>query len=302
MEAAALVLARTLHIGSAMLLFAIPYFMLVILRPVSAAGTNGSYDSFCRCVVKWLWAGLILEAISGFCWFWFVTAQIGDQSPWGIMDENDLTTVLWQTRFGQLWLARAAVGIALGVALYFLSRSEGGTPPKPFPLSWFVLIISGVLLITLAWAGHAAAGIHFHALHLIADTLHLLIGAIWPVGLIPLGLFLWHMGKSENKDYEQTLHRFSQSCLIAVPLLLLTGIIISWLMLGSWEALLTTAYGKLLSVKILVVACNRFYLLPRLRTGQDAFQGLRIIILAESSLAMVVIFMVGILGAPSLPS
>ena len=82
MTTAVLVLARTLHIGSAMMLVALPYFMLVVLRPVFTAGATESHDSFCRGVVNWLWVTLILEAVSGLVWFWFVAANMSGNSPW----------------------------------------------------------------------------------------------------------------------------------------------------------------------------------------------------------------------------
>jgi putative copper resistance protein D len=313
MTTAVLVLARTLHIGSAMMLVALPYFMLVILKPIFAADTVESYKSFCRGVIRWLWVALILEAVSGFVWFWFVTAQMSDQSPWGILDEADLSAVLWQTQFGQLWLGRAAVGVALGVALCFVSRKKARASLQPSRLNWLVLATSGVLLITLAWAGHGASGIHYHVLHLVADTLHLLIGAIWPMGLIPMVCFLWYIHRGNQivpADREiQVLQRFSQISLVAVLIIVVTGIINGWLMVGSWDALVTTTYGRLLLGKVVVVgimiglgAFNRLYLLPRMQADSILFRTLRRTILAESGLALVVLFIVGTMGMTAPPS
>ena len=313
MTTAVLVLARTLHIGSAMMLFALPYFMLVILGPAFIADTVKSYNLFCRGVIKWLWVALLLEAVSGFVWFWFVTAQMSGQSPWAILDSADLNTVLWQTQFGLLWLGRAAIGFALGVALYFASRKKALMSLKPSLLNWLVLALSGVLLITLAWAGHAAAGIHFRVLHLVADTLHLLIGAIWPMGQIPMAYLLWHIHKGNQflpADREvKALQRFSQISLLAVLILIVTGIINGLLMLSSWEALVTTMYGRLLLGKVFIVAImlglgaiNRFYLLPRMQADSILFLTFRRTILVESGLALVVLFIVGIMGMTPSPS
>jgi copper resistance protein D len=311
MTTALLVLARTLHIGSAMMLFALPYFMLVILRPLFTADRVGSYDSFCRGVIKWLWVALILEAVSGFVWFWFVAAQMSEQSPWGIPDAADLNTVLWQTQFGRLWLGRAVIGAALGVALYFVSRRKTVLPSGPALLN--CLVISGCLLISLAWAGHAAAGVHHHLLHLLADALHLLVGAIWPMGLIPMACFLWRIDRRNqilptDQDIE-VLQKFSRISLIAVLFLLTTGFINGWLMVGSWEALVTTTYGRLLLGKVLVVgimiclgAVNRLYFMPRIENAPILFRALRRTVVAESCLVLVVLFIVGTLGMTSPPS
>jgi len=311
MTTVVLVLARTLHIGSAMMLFALLYFMLVILRPVFAADPVGSQDSFCRGVIKWIWVALILEAISGGVWFWFVAAQMSDQSPWGIPDPADLNTVLWQTQFGRLWLVRAVIGAALGVALCFVSRRKTVLPPGRALLN--CMVISGCLLISLAWAGHGAAGIHHHVLHLLADALHLLIGSIWPMGLIPLACFLWRIERPNqilptDRDI-QVLQKFSRISLIAVFILLATGFINGWLMVGSWEALVTTTYGRLLLGKVLVVgimiglgAVNRFCLMPRIEDAPVMFRALRRTVVAESCLVLVVLLIVGTLGMTSPPS
>jgi len=313
MTTAVLVLARTLHIGSAMMLASLPFFILIVLKPIFTTDTVQAYASFRGKVVQWLWIALVVEALSGVVWFWFVTAQMSDQSPWQLLDTADLSAALWQTQFGQLWLGRAVTGVALGVALYFMSRRKALLPPKSSRLSWLVMAISGVLLISLAWAGHAAAGIHFHILHLVADALHLLIGAIWPMGLIPMVCFLWYIHRGNQivpADREiKALQRFSQISLLAVLFLVMTGIINGWLMVGSWEGLVTTIYGRLLLGKVLVVgimiglgAFNRFYLLPRIQTARCLFRTLRRTILAESGLALVVLFIVGTMGMTAPPS
>lgn len=312
MIAAVLVLARTVHIGSAMLLVALPFFMLVILQPGLGAERGEGYSMFCRKIIKGLWLAFILEALSGLVWFWFVAAQMSDQSPWRILDSADLNAVLWQTQFGQLWLARAAIGVLLGVVLYFVSRRKSQPRPVIYPSNWLALAVSSILLATLAWAGHAVAGIHYHALHLAADILHLLLGSIWPIGLIPLGWFLWDAHQRNQPSLEDseigTLKRFSQFSLIAVLLLLITGFINGWLMIGSWNALFTTNYGLLLLIKVLAVmvmislgAYNRLYLLPRIQEGRWFLLSLRRTVFAESLLALVVVSIVGIMGTTSPP-
>jgi putative copper resistance protein D len=303
MTTAILVLARTLHFGSAMMLFALPYFILVILRPVFSTGAVGSYPSFCRQMTKWLGIALGVEAISGGVWFWFIAAQKCHQSPWGALAPADLGTVLWHTPFGQLWLVRGGMGLALGVALCFALERKTLLPPRPSLLNGLIVAISGCLLITLAWAGHVAAGIHHQILHLLADTPHLLIGAIWPTGLVPMAYFLWHINQANRPlptDREiKTLQRFSQTSLIAVLILVVTGSINGWLMIGSWENLVATTPGRLFLGKMLVVgamiglgAFNRLLLMPRIHELPAMFRTLERTVWAESCLALVVVFIV----------
>jgi putative copper resistance protein D len=312
MTTAVLILARTLHIGSAMLLVALPYFMLIVLRPSFASDFAKIRDAFSKSVTRWLWILLMVEAVSGFVWFWFVAAQMSDQSPWGILDAGDLKTVLVQTQFGQLWLGRGVIGVVLAVVLGFISKAKATGRPA-FALGWSTLILGSVLLLSLAWAGHAVAGIHFKVLHLAADALHLVIGAIWPMGLVPLGLFLSHVRSDDQAVVEggeiEVLQRFSQISLAAVLLLIGTGMINGWLMVGSWKALVTTTYGMLLLGKVLLVgimigigAFNRLCLLPRMRGEPTLLRKLRKTVMVESGLALVVLLMVGILGTTAPPS
>src|ERR1700677_2658051 len=273
MTNAVFILIRTLHFGSAMMLFTLPFFILVILRPFLSRQPVDGYPVFCQKLTTWLWASLALAAVSRMLWFWFVAAQTGAQSPWSILAPSAMSAVLWQTSFGRLWLIRAAVGIIFGVALYYATRRNTLLSSGQAPLKWLVISIGACLLITLAWAGHAIIGLDRQILHLLADTPHLLIGAIWPMGLIPMAYYLWYInqqGQQLTADCEvETLQRFSQTSLVAVLILLVTGSINAWLMIGSWQDLVTTNSGRLLLGKVSVVAImiamgafNRFHLMP----------------------------------------
>jgi len=312
MTVAFLVLARALHIGSAMILVALPFFMLVTCAPAGSGGARPAYPALGAKMIRGLWFALAVEAVSGIIWFWLVTAQMNDASPGAVLDAADWGTVLGQTQFGQLWLWRAAVGFLLGVTLFLRSRGKGaGFPPQLG--SWLSLVFSAALLGMLAWSGHAAAGTHFRALHVFVDAMHLLLGSVWPVGLIPFCFFLRHVEKSNGVQpgaaEGEVLRRFSDLSLLAVAGLVATGIINSWLMIGSWEALVTTPYGRLLLGKIGAVGLmvvlggfNRLYLLPRVRSGLPLFRLLRQTVLAESCLALVVLLIVAVMGMTPPPS
>jgi putative copper resistance protein D len=309
MTTAILVLARTLHIGSAMLLVALPCFLLGVVRPVLAVEEIGRYAPFERRVRQALWILLGVEAFTGAAWFWIVAAQMSDASPWLFPTASDLSGVLWGTKFGRLWLERLTLGMALAGALYFASRRES-TLSSQSRMDAVVLVISSLLLASLAWAGHAAAGIRHQPLHLIADVVHLLVGSIWPMGLFPLAALLLYFKQQTSfipgASEIAMLQRFSRASLAAVVLLLATGFINGWLTLGSWQSLATTTYGRLLLAKLLAVAamialgaCNRIYFLPHpLRPGVH-YPYLRRTVAAESILTLVVLFIVGIMGMTS---
>jgi putative copper resistance protein D len=294
-----LVLARSLHMGAAMLLVAIPYFHLAVWRPRLLPDEDGRDALLLRRMNRWLWVALSVELFSGAAWFWLVAAQMSDESPCSL-EPATLQTVLWQTQFGELWMIRAALGLFLAIVLFFARHDH-------VPMQAGVLFLGACLLFSLAWAGHAASGTRHPVLHLSADGLHLLLGAVWPLGLIPLAGFLWNR-EARERDFA-VLRRFSTFSLAAVLVLVATGIMNAWLMIGSWHAHVTTPYGEWLLLKILLVAImiglgaiNRLYLLPRMPSSPACFVSLRRTVLAESLLALLVLGIVGIMGITPPPS
>lgn len=305
-----LALVRVIHIGSAMMLVALPYFALIVLRPVLTTNQSGAYLPFGQKLTRWLWILLAVQAGSGMVWFWFVAAELADESPWHLLDSSDLVTVLMQTQFGQLWAGRLCLGIALGLVL-ILSPGATWMTVVTWP-NWCVLIISTAVLMTLAWAGHAVSGLRYHVLHIGVDVIHLLIGSVWPMGLIPLGLFLGERLPSQflpDDCKNDVLVRFSKASVVAVIILTATGFINGCLMIGSLTALFITTYGQLLLGKVAAVvlmiglgAWNRLFLLPRLGEGAFTVRILRRTVLAESGLAALVLVIVGAMGMTSPPS
>jgi putative copper resistance protein D len=199
------------------------------------------------------------------------------------------------------------------VAFYFAGRTKTFSLKRANFLSGIVLIFAACLLLSLAWAGHAVAGVHDRALHLFVDVVHLLIGAIWPMGLIPLIWFLRHIETQQSAGVAESeiavLRRSSRLSFIAVLLLVGTGTVNGWLMIGSWTALVTTLYGGLLLGKVFIVgvmiglgAFNRCRLLPRIPNAPQTIRRLRQTVFAECCLILIVLVIVGIMGMTSPPS
>jgi len=100
--------------------------------------------------------------------------------------------------------------------------------------------------------------------------------------------------------------RFSQMGYAAVALLAATGAINTLLLVGSIQALVGTAYGRLLGLKILlflamvtVALFNRFRLLPRLRRDAQASAAAAALgrsVLCEQGLGFAILVVVSVLG------
>jgi copper resistance protein D len=102
--------------------------------------------------------------------------------------------------------------------------------------------------------------------------------------------------------------RFSGMGYVAVAVLVASGLVNGWYLVGSLPGLVGTPYGQLLLVKLCLFAgmlclavMNRFWLVPSLRKDGEASQGhalarLRRHVVAEETLGLLVILIVSALG------
>jgi putative copper resistance protein D len=218
-------------------------------------------------------------------------------------------TALWasifaDTDFGQIWSVRLILAL-LSVAVALAWRySHGG----------FVrltgLVFAGALLVTVAWTGHAAVEEGATgALHRGADALHLVAAAVW---LGALGPLLWLLArKDDSADAARRLSSFHAVGLAAVVTLIATGLINSFFLVDDPLALITTRYGQLLGLKVMLFALmiwlaarNRLSHTPALTNaisdGTDpgmASARLRRSIGGELALGTVVLAIAAVLGA-----
>ncbi|GAA4996025.1 copper resistance CopC/CopD family protein [Streptomyces siamensis] len=116
-----------------------------------------------------------------------------------------------------------------------------------------VVVLGGLvtlgLAVTWAVAEHASAGIQVPAA-MVSSVLHLLAMAVWLGGLTALLLALHRPAEHLPRT---VVARFSRLALASVVVLAATGLYQSWRGLGSWDALTSTSYGRLLVVKLCAV-------------------------------------------------
>ena len=228
------------------------------------------------------------------------------------LQSGDWLTVLTGTQFGHIWLFRVIVSLVFGIILWVVARTSGR---RSF-LQTTLAGLSVIELVSLAWAGHATASPGpFGVVHLLGDALHLLTAAFWPGALVPLAAFLLLLLKSSQFEAivlaAPVVRRFSASSLIAVAGMALTGLLNSIFMVGSFRALLTSAYGQILVSKLILFfamigfgAWNLFLLKPRIAVElptvnlaqKSAVRLLLRNVLWEIGLGTLVILIVGLLG------
>ena len=106
-------------------------------------------------------------------------------------------------------------------------------------------------------------------LHLAVHTAHMLAVAVWVGGLIPLAIILAQMYGARPKETWSFAHhvgrRFSEIALVAVALIVLTGIANTALLLQDASDLTAGPYARPLAAKVLL-----FVLMLVLAAAQSA--------------------------------
>jgi copper resistance protein D len=255
-----------------------------------------------------LLAAAAAALISGLLWFVFSVANMSGTMA-GIADQEMLWTVVNETTFGSVWMARMVLAvIPTVIAARPFRKATAGR-------DLITACLAAVLLASLAGTGHAQIEEGWIGLvHVGADAAHLLAAGAWLGGLVPLGFILLNYsirGGEPIVDVDRILLRFSSMGYVAVATLVASGLINSWFLVGSVSSLLTTLYGQILLAKaaffaamLALAAANRFWLVPRMietragRSGEPAvwLARLRYHVLGEQFLGLMVLLAVSVLG------
>ncbi len=264
----ALIAVRAVQLASTAITAGVLIFSLVVAGPVfRAAAEPGIANVLSAWNSRIAWTGLALVALSGIAWLVLQTSAMSGRPLGEALADGLIWVVLSQTHFGAVSIVRGVILVLLVVSLIL--------PWTRF--RWFgAPMISVVLVATIAWTGHAAGTVgRTGPLHLAADALHLLAASAWIGGLIPLLLLLGEASRrNETNGQSIALHaaqRFSTLGIVSVGVLLATGLINSWILIGSLRGLVDTDYGQLVLLKVVlfaamlsVAAVNRMRLTPRL--------------------------------------
>lgn len=183
-----------------------------------------------------------------------------------------LPEILWQTRYGAIWIVRIGLVGILSLGWRFWSGITWSTGIR--------LLGAVAIALTRSLSGHAADWGDI-TLPVLIDWLHLLAVSIWIGGLLVVGFVLRAtLTSTSNEDaalgFALIARRFSILATVCVVGLLTTGLLHPRLRLMSFSTLFRIPYGWTLLAKLslvllmlLLAALNRSYLLPRLGRGQD---------------------------------
>ncbi|WP_407160119.1 copper homeostasis membrane protein CopD [Bradyrhizobium sp. STM 3557] len=295
--AAPLVAARGVHLAASAITAGVLIFGATVLAPAASPMPQARViGSRLRRVI---WLALAVDVVSGFVWFVLQAASMSGLAPGEAIAPDVLWTVLVETQFGQVMLARLLCLIVLAACLGL----DGIAAMQRLALAAALGFVGAI-----AWTGHAGATAGGEgAVHVAADVLHLWAAAAWTGGLLGLVLLLVALGRGPEARAAimVAVRRFSILGLASVGTLLVSGAIHSWILVGSLHVLLVTAYGRLLIIKLALFALmlalatiNRLWLTPRLATASTERATAMLISTAAIELvfAIAVFALVGALG------
>jgi putative copper resistance protein D len=297
----ALIVSRFVHFASLFTLFGGGAFRVYAIGVEPIAHPSGLVTAFDRWFARITFIGAILALLSAVAVLMATTGMMAGDMMAAIRPAT-LTSVLSQTEFGHVWCGRLVVAALLVFALLVrpVRRRQA-----------VVLLLSGLLLVSLGWVGHAAddQGV-LRVVHELNQMAHLLAGAFWLGGLLALAWFLARVRKDAKPVWSTLgrgmLPRFSQMGYTAVAVIAFTGTVNSLLLVGSPAALFGTAYGRVLLLKICLflamvtlASVNRFRLMPLIVQQPGAAAPLATLarsVIAEQVLALAILAVVSVLG------
>lgn len=230
----ALVLCRFLHFVVVLMLFGAWVF-----RPLLLNADADPLDRQLARITRWL---TVVALVSGGTWLLLITASMA--GAWdAAFDPSTLSLVLRNTFFGQVWSWHLLLNAVLLVLL--LTPLRANVPLR--------LIVSGLLLATLAPVGHGAMldGLSGQLL-ILNQIIHLTCVGAWLGGLMLLVMIL---RQPNGHGLSTILRRFSGVGYGLVAGLVITGLINVRVLTGAfWPTPLLSGFALILLIKVVLVA------------------------------------------------
>ena len=225
-------------------------------------------------------------------------------APWS----NAASSVLFNTRYGALWIARLALAFVIAALLPNANSNRD---------RWIAFGLAALLLLTISLGSHAAAQPD-PLIPVVADWIHLLAASVWVGGLAHFVAGMWSARQFESafrtRLAARLIPRFSALALVSVGVLALTGLYSSVIHIGSFDALNNSLYGRALIVKLIIAlpmlalgAVNLLGITPAMKKAASDLPGFRNpaglvdrfrnLITSEITLGVVLFLSVGVLTA-----
>jgi len=202
-----------------------------------------------------------------------------------IMTETTLPNVLsilWpfltKTRYGRFAIIKSVFLIIL-MAISFLGMKK----ERP-SIQIAGMAGSAGLLVLMAMSGHQGARGYWNT-GFVLDVIHLFSISLWTGGLFLLRVcfrfLILHADFALRETFTGMFNRFSTLATYCVAVVVLTGGLLAYLKISSWNLLTERSYGKILLIKVITVSAlvllggaNKFIVVPALnRAVHDRWNG-----------------------------
>ena len=291
----AVIALRWLQYGGGVVLLGAPLFLLYSFKDADAPNLEWSRPT--------LRLAAIIVALGSLAALVAQTAVMAGSLSEAVKPAS-LSFMVTGTALGMAMVVRAAAALLGLVALVAL---------KPGRALWSVTAALGLIVAaSFAWTGHGAATEGPGGpIHLVANIIHAVAAALWLGALAALTALLLRRA-GPDLAIHRALHGFAGLGTLAVLLLVLTGLVNSWFLIGPERvaSIAGNLYGQLLVAKLVLfglmlalAASNRFRLTPALgsavETGQPsvaAMSALRRSLLVETGLGLALIGVVAVMG------
>jgi copper transport protein len=229
------VAARLLHMLGYALSFGPFAFCWLVLSFLSSMDKERIAYRLERLVVPGILALVLAEGLA-------LLAQAASMSPGALLNVSLLGDIM-ATSFGRVLAQRLGAALLLwilvGTIHYNAQRAQ--------------VAIVGLGLVLAGIDGEASHALNGNPiwLSLLANAVHIAAMGVWVGGLITL-LAIWRLPEMAGWR-SLLLLRFGQIATVAVTELILSGVILAGMNLAQPLDLLTTAYGRVLLCKVIVV-------------------------------------------------
>ncbi|GHO97355.1 hypothetical protein KSF_074030 [Reticulibacter mediterranei] len=233
-------LEHLLHFLGYALAFGVLAFLRLVVAPLKQ-------DALAKPIWRLVNFGIIVLLVAEGVALIAQSASLGNHS---LLDLTFLVTVL-ASSFGRALALRLGAALSLWVLIGIIQQGNRRVVDV-------ALVLGGALAVIDSQASHAISS-PIVWLGLIVTALHIVAMGVWIGGLIAL-LALWR--RKEARVYQQDLlARFGSLALASVAELVLTGVVLAGLHLVRLADLLTTPYGRLLTIKILALLLPLLFVL-----------------------------------------
>jgi putative copper resistance protein D len=243
-------------------------------------------------VVRLFRVACVLGLCASFALAWMRAIDMTELAPWAALAQ--VPTMLRETHFGRAWSLAFTMWVVLAALAWW-------RPPPDRRRLARALAVCAVLAVARASAGHAGGSGDWGPL--LVGGAHLFAIGLWS-GCVFVAAMDFRRGSASSDPPSSAFvalrarcyARLSSLATVALAVVVATGLAQAWRALGGWEPLVSSGYGRLLDVKLVLVAMavalggiNRFVYLRRLvaaassvREGLRALRGFEVVLRIEA--------------------